>query len=48
MDVKPGQYRMSYILRDLKENVTYNVSLYGRNKYGNGARSSLEFCTASG
>ena len=31
-----GQYRMSYVLTGLKDNMTYNVSIYGINQYGDG------------
>ncbi len=48
IDVQKDQYRMSFVLSDLRENTTYNVSLFGKNKYGDGKVANFQFCTASG
>ncbi|XP_072049606.1 neurotrimin-like isoform X2 [Amphiura filiformis] len=47
VEVTTGQYRMNYLLDDLRENITYNVSLFGRNKYGDGEVAKFQFCTSS-
>ena len=45
---KPAERRHSYILRDLRPNITYDVVLYGRNKYGNGRKVDFQFRTSHG
>ena len=44
----PDLSRQVYILRDLRANVTYEVTLKGVNKYGDGDNASFTFYTSLG
>ncbi|XP_072049608.1 uncharacterized protein [Amphiura filiformis] len=47
VEVAPGEYEKSFVLNDLRRNTTYNVSLFGRNKYGDGEVAKFQFSTSA-
>ena len=46
--VRGDERSYSYIIRDLRPNTTYELSIYGRNQYGNGDVSMFTFYTTTG
>ncbi|XP_033641486.1 lachesin-like [Asterias rubens] len=45
--VRGDERSYSYIIRDLRPNTTYELSIYGRNQYGNGDVSMFTFYTTT-